>query len=402
MKCPNCGNEITGKFCTSCGTPAPVEEPVKEQGTQTQPAQSDNFAANNYNYEPAQQNVADNNSQQNSFGADNYNTQPNNFGSDAYNSPSGFGADANNAQPAPQPYQYNSSANQPNGMPVNNGYTGQQFTNVPNNNMPNQPKKGMSGGKIAAIVISVILGIILILGIIISAVACHAYKSLESGLKDNISTFVSNYNNESSYYNWETSDNWETSNGDSDVSKVTDNDGEIYDESTCCFYKVFNGNEVSVTGVNMYDVVDGDYTTKHIEFTLPSEIEGKKVTDIYNAYIYNPTNNDGKDVEIKVTVPGSVKTIQAYAFLNCESLTELVLEDGVKELENEAIVECENLKKITVPESTTTLGEYAFGFLSSDGMSYDYTPAKDLVVVAKKNSVAEQFAKENNFKVENN
>lgn len=334
MKCPICGNKITGKFCTSCGTPAPVEESVKEQKTQT--------------------------------------------------------------QPAPQPYQYNSSVNQPNGMPVNNGYTGQQFTNVPNNNMPNQPKKGMSGGKIAAIVISVILGIILILGIIISAVACHAYKSFESGLKDNISALVSDYNDESSYYNWETSD------GDSDVSKVTDSDGEIYDESTCCFYKVFNGNEVSVTGVNMYDVVDGDYTTKHIEFTLPSEIEGKKVTDIYNAYIYNPTNNDGKDVEIKVTVPGSVKTIQAYAFLNCESLTELVLEDGVTELENEAIVECENLKKITVPESTTTLGEYAFGFLSSDGMSYDYTPAKDLVVVAKKNSVAEQFAKENNFKVENN
>lgn len=334
MKCPICGNKITGKFCTSCGTPAPVEESVKEQKTQT--------------------------------------------------------------QPAPQPYQYNSSANQPNGMPVNNGYTGQQFTNVPNNNMPNQPKKGMSGGKIAAIVISVILGIILILGIIFSAVACHAYKSFESGLKDNISTFVSDYNNESSHYNWETSD------GDSDVSKVVDNDGEIYDESTCCFYKVFNGNEVSVTGVNMYDVVDGDYTTKHIEFTLPSEIEGKKVTDIYNAYIYNPTYNDGKDVEIKVTVPGSVKTIQAYAFLNCESLTELVLEDGVTELENEAIVECKNLKKITVPESTTILGEYAFGFLSSDGISSDYTPAKDLVVVAKKNSVAEQFAKENNFKVENN
>lgn len=405
MKCPNCGNEITGKFCTSCGTPAPVEEPVKEQETQTQPAQSDNFAANNYNSEPAQQNVADNNSQSNSFGADNYNTQPNNFGTDNFNAqPNNFGTDNSNAQPNnfgannynSQPVDYSGASTPSNGMPVNNGYTGQQFTNVPNNNMPNQPKKGMSGGKIAAIVISVILGIILIIGIIISAVACHAYKSFESGLKDNISALVSDYNDESSYYNWETSD------GDSDVSKVTDSDGEIYDESTCCFYKVFNGNEVSVTGVNMYDVVDGDYTTKHIEFTLPSEIEGKKVTDIYNAYIYNPTNNDDKDVEIKVTVPGSVKTIQAYAFLNCESLTELVLEDGVTELENEAIVECENLKKITVPESTTTLGEYAFGFLSSDGMSYDYTPAKDLVVVAKKNSVAEQFAKENNFKVENN
>lgn len=407
MKCPNCGNEITGKFCTSCGTPAPVEEPVKEQGTQTQPAQSDNFAANNYNSEPAQQNVADNNSQSNSFGADNYNTQPNNFGTDNFNAqPNNFGTDNSNAQPNnfgannynSQPVDYSGASTPSNGMPVNNGYTGQQFTNVPNNNMPNQPKKGMSGGKVAAIVISVILGIILILGIIISAVACNVYKKklFENGISTLVSDYNNDYNNESSYYNWETSD------GDSDVSKVTDNDGEIYDESTCCFYKVFNGNEVSVTGVNMYDVVDGDYTTKHIEFTLPSEIEGKKVTDIYNAYIYNPTNNDDKDVEIKVTVPGSVKTIQAYAFLNCESLTELVLEDGVTELENEAIVECENLKKITVPESTTTLGEYAFGFLSSDGMSYDYTPAKDLVVVAKKNSVAEQFAKENNFKVENN
>ena len=100
------------------------------------------------------------------------------------------------------------------------------------------------------------------------------------------------------------------------MSKVTDNDGEIYDESTCCFYKVFNGNEVSVTGVNMYDVVDGDYTTKHIEFTLPSEIEGKKVTDIYNAYIYNPTNNDGKDVEIKVllkaALTGEVNSREVY------------------------------------------------------------------------------------------
>lgn len=138
MKCPNCGNEITGKFCTSCGTPAPVEEPVKEQETQT--------------------------------------------------------------QSAPQPYQYNSSANQPNGMPVNNGYTGQQFTNVPNNNMPNQPKKGMSGGKVAAIVISVILGIIIILAVVFGIVACNVFKTVGSvigGVKEGVSIFVED--NESKY-----------------------------------------------------------------------------------------------------------------------------------------------------------------------------------------------------------
>ena len=38
-----------------------------------------------------------------------------------------------------------------------------------------------------------------------------------------------------------------------------------------------------------------------------------------------------------------------------------------------------------IERNTTILGEYAFGFLSSDGISSDYTPAKDLVVVAKKN-----------------
>ena len=154
MKCPICGNKITGKFCTNCGTPAPVEESVKELETQTQPAQSDNFAANNYNSESAQQNVADNNSQPNSFGADNCNTQPNNFGTDNFNAqPNNFGTDNSNAQPNnfgannynSQPVGYSGASTPSNSMPVNNGYTGQQFTNVPNN-MPNQPKIGMSGG----------------------------------------------------------------------------------------------------------------------------------------------------------------------------------------------------------------------------------------------------------------
>ena len=31
MKCPNCGEEVTGKFCTKCGTPAPAQsEPVQQ------------------------------------------------------------------------------------------------------------------------------------------------------------------------------------------------------------------------------------------------------------------------------------------------------------------------------------------------------------------------------------
>ena len=385
MKCPNCGNEITGKFCTSCGTPAPVEEPVKEQETQTQPAQSDNFAANNYNSEPAQQNVADNNSQPNSFGADNYNTQPNNFGSDAYNSPSGFGADANNAQPAPQPYQYNSSANQPNGMPVNNGYTGQQFTNVPNNNMPNQPKKGMSGGKIAAIVISVILGIIIILAVVFGIVACNVFKTVGSvigGVKEGVSIFVED--NESKY------------NSDSSAESSERN----YDSASHFYYQEINdGSEIEITGYNYMDTFDETFTDKNFEIRVPNEINGKPVTSVYEIYVYNYSNIDTDDLNMKLIIPGSVKNIASYALWGLEGVTEIVFEDGVESIGDYAVYNCKYLKKITIPESVTNIDDVGVGYLDSNE---ENVISKDLVIVAKKGSAAEKYAQDNGFKVENN
>ena len=375
MKCPNCGNEITGKFCTSCGTPAPAEEPVKEQKTQT-----NGFGSFAYD-------------SQNISGTDSYNsqpTQPNNFGTDSYNS-----------QPTPQPFDYSGASNQPSSMPVNNGYTGQQFTNVPNSNMPNQPKKGMSGGKIAILVVSIVLGIIIILGIIIGVVACQAYGAFKKGINDYVSDHQSELSSLQSEINGYASDIY--SQVGSDISSdINYSDDELYDEDSSCYYKVINDNEVSVTSINLYDAIDGNYSVKDIEIRIPSTIDGKKVTDIYSAYIYNPTTNDDDEVQIKVIIPGSVKTVQTYAFLDCECLTEIVFEDGVESIDEEAIVECDDLKKITVPESVKEIGDYALGFESSDGESFDYEPVNDLVIVAKKGSTAEKFAKDNNIKVENN
>lgn len=355
MKCPNCGNEITGKFCTSCGTPAPVEEPVKEQETQTQPAQSDNFAANNYNSEPAQQNVADNNSQPNSFGADNYNTQPNNFGPDAYNSPSGFGADANNAQPAPQPYQYNSSAN--------------------------QPKKGMSGGKIAAIVISVILGIIIILAVVVGVVACNAFKTVGSvigGVKEGVSIFVED--NESKY--------------NSDSSERN------YDSASHFYYQEINdGSEIEITGYNYMDTFDETFTDKNFEIRVPNEINGKPVTSVYEIYVYNYSNIDTDDLNMKLIIPGSVKNIESYALWGLEGVTEIVFEDGVESIGDYAVYNCKYLKKITIPESVTYIDDVGVGYLDSNE---ENVISKDLVIVAKKGSTAEKYAQDNGFKVENN
>ena len=380
MKCPNCGNEITGKFCTSCGTPAPVEEPVKEQETQTQPSQSDNFAANNYNSESAQQNVADNNSQPNSFGADNYNTQPNNFGTDNFNAqPNNFGTDNSNAQPNnfdannynSQPVGYSGASTPSNGMPVNNGYTGQQFTNVPNNT-PNQPKKGMSGGKVAAIVISVILGIIIILAVVFGIVACNFFKTIGSaigGVKEGVSIFVE------------------------------DNESK-YDSASHFYYQEINdGSEIEITGYNYMDTFDETFTDKNFEIRVPNEINGKPVTSVCEIYVYNYSNIDTDDLNMKLIIPGSVKNIEGYALWGLEGVTEIVFEDGVESIGDYAVYNCKYLKKITIPESVTYIDDVSVGYLDSNE---ENVISKDLVIVAKKGSEAEKYAQDNGFKVENN
>lgn len=380
MKCPNCGNEITGKFCTSCGTPAPVEEPVKEQETQTQPAQSDNFAANNYNSEPAQQNVADNNSRPNSFGADNYNTQPNNFGTDNFNAqPNNFGTDNSNAQPNnfgannynSQPVGYSGASTPSNSMPVNNGYTGQQFTNVPNN-MPNQPKKGMSGGKVATIVISVILGIIIILAVVVGVVACNAFKAVGSvigGVKEGVSIFVE------------------------------DNESK-YDSASHFYYQEINdGSEIEITGYNYMDTFDETFTDKNFEIRVPNEINGKPVTSVCEIYVYNYSNIDTDDLNMKLIIPGSVKNIESYALWGLEGVTEIVFEDGVESIGDYAVYNCKYLKKITIPESVTYIDDVSVGYLD---LNEENVISKDLVIVAKKGSAAEKYAQDNGFKVENN
>lgn len=380
MKCPNCGNKITGKFCTSCGTPAPVEEPVKEQETQTQPSQSDNFAANNYNSESAQQNVADNNSQPNSFGADNYNTQPNNFGTDNFNAqPNNFGTDNSNAQPNnfdannynSQPVGYSGASTPSNGMPVNNGYTGQQFTNVPNNT-PNQPKKGMSGGKVAAIVISVILGIIIILAVVFGIVACNFFKTIGSaigGVKEGVSIFVE------------------------------DNESK-YDSASHFYYQEINdGSEIEITGYNYMDTFDETFTDKNFEIRVPNEINGKPVTSVCEIYVYNYSNIDTDDLNMKLIIPGSVKNIEGYALWGLEGVTEIVFEDGVESIGDYAVYNCKYLKKITIPESVTYIDDVSVGYLDSNE---ENVISKDLVIVAKKGSAAEKYAQDNGFKVENN
>ena len=147
------------------------------------------------------------------------------------------------------------------------------------------------------------------------------------------------------------------------------------------------------------DTFDETFTDKNFEIRVPNEINGKPVTSVYEIYVYNYSNIDTDDLNMKLIIPGSVKNIEGYALWGLDGVTEIVFEDGVESIGDYAVYNCKYLKKITIPESVTYIDDVGVGYLDSNE---ENVISKDLVIVAKKGSTAEKYAQDNGFKVENN
>ena len=66
-----------------------------------------------------------------------------------------------------------------------------------------------------------------------------------------------------------------------------------------------------------------------------------------------------------VTIPGSVKNIEMYAFLYCRNLETVIMENGVENICTAAFMECHSLKSITIPESVMNIEMGAFVWTSA-------------------------------------
>lgn len=348
--CSNCGQAVDGKFCTNCGTP--IDSPAQPEQNAV------NGTVNN-----TSENVSDT-----------VNHQPFNY--------------QNPYADNPQPVQYNASTNQP-----NTGYTGQQFTNTPNGtyagqqftNQPNTApngKKPMSGGKIAVIIISIVVGLMIILGIIVSVVACSAVNSVMNVAKNAVNEYEGDLSSASDYL---------SSYLDEYSSYLDDYDSYFDDESS--------NTEVSdpATGLvfeesEKYDgwaVVDydiPDYSVSKITLEIPETFQGKDVVEIKRLYIYDNDYTD--EGYIKVIIPGTVKVIDSYSMSFLGDINEVVINDGVEIIERSAFIGDNDLLKIHVPASVTDINEDC-------GIGYDKDdkPIKDFTLYCPKGSAAEQYAK---------
>ncbi len=117
-------------------------------------------------------------------------------------------------------------------------------------------------------------------------------------------------------------------------------------------YTVINTDKVEITS----------YYGKDTEVTIPSEIDGMPVTSI-GEYSFTggdrPTKTDwavhpnayyNKKIQ-KVVIPSSVKKICAEAFSFNDSLSEVVLNEGLEIIDEFAFADCPKLTEISLPES---------------------------------------------------
>ena len=66
-----------------------------------------------------------------------------------------------------------------------------------------------------------------------------------------------------------------------------------------------------------------------------------------------------------ITIPDSVTTISEEAFSNCDSLPSVTIGDSVITIGNYAFCGCSSLTSITIPDNVTTIGDAAFCYCSS-------------------------------------
>jgi len=130
-------------------------------------------------------------------------------------------------------------------------------------------------------------------------------------------------------------------------------------------------NVVQTTGaaasVNQSDFeFDGDtgtitkYIGSETEVVIPSEINGVEVKNIGDSAFSSSSNLSNCNSIKKITIPDSVTSIGNSAFKDCSSLTSITIPDNITSIKDNTFLRCSSLSNITIPENVVSIGNDAF------------------------------------------
>lgn len=102
-----------------------------------------------------------------------------------------------------------------------------------------------------------------------------------------------------------------------------------------------------------------DYSGKDTVISIPSAINGKKVTSIGDKAFQTCS------ILTSITIPNSVNSIGDRAFYCCDSLTSITIPNSVTSIGASAFSKCTSLKSIAIPSSVTSIGDYTFSECTS-------------------------------------
>ena len=131
-------------------------------------------------------------------------------------------------------------------------------------------------------------------------------------------------------------------------------------------------DSIYTNGQNYPNTTTIEYTTNDGNTITPSKLP--IISNIYEngvgtlVYSGKQIPNDAFEYCTSLTsvnIPDSVTTIGEFAFYNCTSLTSVNIPNSVTTIESWAFRECSSLTSITIPNSVTTIGNGAFRYCDS-------------------------------------
>ncbi len=129
---------------------------------------------------------------------------------------------------------------------------------------------------------------------------------------------------------------------DTRVITATTTEPELVDENGFGFI-IVDGKTLTLT----------KYSGTATDIEIPSEFEGKPVTEIKNGAF--------RETDIKsVSIPSSIKTIGDRAFTSCVKLEKVVMAQGVEAIDKFAFSYCTALKNVEFPDTIKSIGMFSF------------------------------------------